>query len=113
MRQDEQDYKALMRIASIPIPTDKPDLAAITKQIHAEHEKSKHAMMAHLKRRRDAQVLRQIEAAARYNAAHEQLHMHSTGKSVTLLLTLPFEDCGPPVTHPCDPPFEPSCDHPP
>lgn len=90
VRQDEQDYKALMRTAGIPVPTDKPDFAAITKQIQAEHEKQRPAMMAHLKRRRDAQVLRQIEAAARYNAAHEQLHMHSTGKSVTLLGTLPM-----------------------
>ena len=89
VRQDKEDYKALMRKAGIPVVTDKPDFGAITKQIHAEHEKQKHAMMAHMRRRRDAEVLRQIEAAAHYNAAHEQLHMHGAGKFVIFSSTLP------------------------
>ena len=90
LRQDWQEHEAILPTASVPIATDKVDIAnlPLMKQIHADHQKQRQAMMSHLRRRRDAQVHKQIEAAARYNAAHEQLHIHSAGRRLANLLHL-------------------------
>ena len=87
LRLDREQHEAMLSPASIPIATDKLDVAnlPLVKQIHADHQKQKHAMMRHLQQRRDAKVLKLIEAAARYNAAHEQLQTHNAGKQSSIL----------------------------
>ena len=77
-----QDHEAVIPPGIIPVATDRIDVASLplVQQIFADHEIQKHTMMRHLRQRRDAKVRKQIGAAARYNAAHEQLQMHSEGK---------------------------------
>ena len=84
---DWEKHEAVLPSASIPVASDKVDVAklALVKQILEDHQKQKHAMMRHLQRRKSAKVLKQIEAAARYNAAHEQLQMHNAGKQNSIL----------------------------
>lgn len=70
---------------TIPVATDRIDVPSLplVQKIVADHECQKHTMMRHLRQRRDAKVRKQIGAAARYNAAHEQLQMHSEGEQGT------------------------------
>lgn len=84
---DWEKHEAVLPSASIPVATDKVDVAklALVKQILEDHQKQKHAMMRHLQQRKSAKVLKQIEAAARYNAAHEQLQVHNAGKQNSIL----------------------------
>ena len=87
LRLDREEHEAVLPPASIPVATDKIDVGSLplVKQILEDHQKQKHALMRHLQQRRDAKVLKQIEAAARYNAAHEQLHTYNAGQQSSIV----------------------------
>ena len=84
LQQDQRDHDAVVQ-GSIPIATDKVDIAHLPfmKQIQAEHAVHKQAMMQRLRQRKAAERSRQIAIAARYNAAHEQSHLQATGAATS------------------------------
>ena len=86
LNQDLWDHEAVIR-TSIPVATDRIDVENLPyiQQMLARHKEQRQAMMQQLKRRRRGERVKQIEIAARYNAAHEQSHPLSAGSSMTAL----------------------------
>lgn len=89
LNQDLWDHEAAIH-TSIPIATDRIDVENLSYIQYTldKHKVIRGAMMQQMKRRREAEKVKQIEIAARYNAAHEQSHALNAGSSKTPLLVL-------------------------